>query len=154
MEFKTETTVSATRAELWAILFDVERIAGMIPGCTDLEEKELHKEYSALITQKVGPFRFTMPSEVLVTEYIERERVAVKASGKDKKTRTEALVDLTLTLLEGESDNETRLRIDADIQISGKLATLGFPIVKKRCNEIFSQFEENLKASLESISEA
>ena len=153
MNFKTETTVAASRQELWGILFDVERVAAMIPGCEEVQEHSFREHYSAVIKQKLGPFKFHMPSEVSVVEYVENERVAVKANGKDKKTGTQALVDLLLMIEAGEPEEGCKLQIDAEIQISGKLATLGFPVVKKRCNEIFAEFEANLKTALEGINE-
>ncbi len=153
MNFKTETSIAASRQELWSILFDVERVAAMIPGCEEVQEHAFREHYSAVIRQKLGPFKFNMPSEVTVVEYVENERVAVKANGKDKKTGTQALVDLLLVIADGEPGEGSSLQIDAEIQISGKLATLGFPVVKKRCNEIFSEFEANLKSALEGINE-
>lgn len=150
MIFQTETTVTASPEGLWEMLFDVEKVAEMIPGCTEVEEIRFRKDYAAVMDQKVGPFKFHMPTTITVHEYIENEKVSVNAKGKDKKTRTEALIDLTLMIEKTGNVEECVLHLNADIKISGKLATLGFPVVKKRCNEIFRQFDQNLQASLES----
>lgn len=152
MKFQTKTSVDTSREALWTLLFDVTRIAGLIPGCSDVEERDPLKEYTALIRQKVGPFKFEMPCDIVVDEYVENERVGITASGKDKKTATGVSVKLILVL--GEEDEMIIIDIDADIQISGKLATLGFPVVKKKCTDVFREFDANLHEELEQIDEA
>lgn len=151
MKFETKTSVETSKDALWSLLFDVTRVAGLIPGCSDVEELEPLKEYTALIRQKVGPFKFEMPCDIVVDDYVENERVGITASGKDKKTSTGVSVKLSL-ILEEEDANVT-INIDADIQISGKLATLGFPVVKRKCTDIFREFDANLHEELEQINE-
>src|SRR5690625_6119125 len=92
MKFESQTSIAATKEEIWALLFDVTRIAGLIPGCSDVEELESLARYSALIRQKVGPFRFSMPCEITGDEYEELKRVGITAEGEDRKTSTSALV--------------------------------------------------------------
>ncbi len=152
MKFETQTSVECSKEALWSLLFDVTRVAALIPGCSDVEEIDPLKQYSALIRQKVGPFKFEMPCEIVVDDYAEQERVCITATGQDKKTSTGALVKLALIL--GDDAGKVTIDIDADIQISGKLATLGFPIVKKKCADIFREFDANLHQALETIDEA
>jgi len=153
VKFETQTRVAGSREALWSLLFDVNRVAALIPGCSDVEEREPLKHYAARIRQKVGPFKFEMPCDIVVDDYVKEERVGITATGQDKKTATGAVVTLALTL----EDTDTRavmLAIDADIQISGKLATLGFPVVRKKCTEIFHTFNANLNQALETLDEA
>jgi len=154
MKFETQTTIQCEKEDVWALLFDVSRIAELIPGCSDVEEVEPLQHYSALMKQKVGPFRFEMPCEIKVDEYIENEKVAITATGRDNKTATNAFVEMILTLGHAEEGEGVVIDINADIQISGKLATLGHPIVKRKCNDIFKEFDKNLHNELEIIDEA
>lgn len=151
MKFETQTTVECSKEELWSLLFDVSRVAGLIPGCSDVEELSHLEQYSAVIRQKVGPFKFEMPCEISVDEYVEQERVAITATGEDKKTATSVLVKMLLVL--GEEEGKVGIDIDSDIQIAGKLATLGFPVVKKKCKDIFREFDTNLQQELEAVHE-
>lgn len=151
MKFETQTTVECSKEELWSLLFDVSRVAGLIPGCSDVEELSHLEQYSAVIRQKVGPFKFEMPCEISVDEYVEQERVAITATGEDKKTATSVLVKMLLVL--GEEEGKVGIDIDSDIQIAGKLATLGFPVVKKKCKDIFREFDANLQQELEAVHE-
>lgn len=152
MKFESQTSINCSKEEIWSLLFDVSRVAALIPGCSDVTEREELKEYSAVMKQKVGPFKFLMPCEIHVDEYVEYQKVGITATGKDSKTATSAFVKMLLTLVI-EADSVV-IDIDADIEISGKLATLGYPIVKKKCNDIFKEFDKNLHAELEGIDEA
>lgn len=153
MEFQTQTTVECSKEELWSLLFDVTRVAELIPGCSDVEEIKHLEQYSAVIRQKVGPFKFEMPCEIVVDEYIEQERVAITANGQDKKTATSVMVKMVLTLGDAEESGSVLMDIDSDIQIAGKLATLGFPVVNKKCKDIFREFDTNLQKELEGVHE-
>ena len=152
MKFETQTAVECSKEELWSLLFDVTRVAELIPGCSDVEEIKHLERYSAVIRQKVGPFKFEMPCEIVVDEYAEQERVAITATGEDKKTSTSVLVKMLL--VHGEKEDKVSIDIDSDIQIAGKLATLGFPVVKKKCKDIFREFDANLQQELEGVDEA
>jgi len=138
---------------LWSLLFDVNRVAALIPGCSDVQEREPLKHYAARIRQKVGPFKFEMPCDIVVDDYVKEQRVGITATGQDQKTATGTVVTLALCLEDAHAHALT-LMIDADIQISGKLATLGFPVVKKKCMEIFREFNVNLNQALEALDAA
>jgi carbon monoxide dehydrogenase subunit G len=43
----------------------------------------------------------------------------------------------------------TKLQLHADLQIAGRLATLGYPVIKKKSVELFNEFESRLRALLE-----
>lgn len=152
MKFESQTSIEATKEDIWALLFDVSRVATLIPGCSDVEELRPLESYSAKIRQKVGPFRFNMPCDITVDEYAELQKVGITAQGEDKKTATSAIVKMVLSL-DADEDGKTLIDIDADIQMFGKLATLGAPIVKRKCKSIFKEFDENLHEELEDIGE-
>ena len=57
MEFKIDAVLPATAAQLWAIFFDVQRVATLIPGCENVTEVEPLKEFAAVMKQKIGPFQ-------------------------------------------------------------------------------------------------
>ena len=42
----------------------------------------------------------------------------------------------------------TRLTLDTTMQVAGRLASLGYPVVKKKAEEIFVEFEKRLRAEL------
>ncbi len=142
-----ELSLPASRESIWPIFFDVARIARLIPGCEQVEEKQPLALYSAVMKQKIGPFKLEVPTEVTVEDVLPPERVRSRARGRDKFTGTTLDVLLDVLLVPGE-DNGTRLTVDSTLQVAGRLAALGYPVVKKKTEEIFVEFEKRLRAEL------
>ena len=62
--------LEASPAEVWALLRNTARLAGLLPGVesvTRIESAE-GEAYAARASEKVGPFKITMTLEVRVTE--------------------------------------------------------------------------------------
>ncbi len=142
-----DLTLPASRDSIWPIFFDVARIARLIPGCEQVEEKEPLALYTAVMKQKIGPFKLEVPTEVRVEDILAPERVRSRARGRDKFTGTTLDVLLEVVLAPAEN-NGTRLTVDSTLQVAGRLAALGYPVVKKKTEEIFVEFEKRLRAEL------
>ena len=147
MNFRMDLAMPASRESIWPIFFDVVRIASLIPGCEQVEEKEPLALYSAVMKQKIGPFRMEAPAEVRVEELQAPSRLKARARGKDKVTGTtmDVLLDVALEAADGAG---TRLVVDASLTVAGRLASLGYPVVKKKAEEMFAEFERRLRAEL------
>jgi carbon monoxide dehydrogenase subunit G len=147
MEFHVEADIPKAREEIWALFMNIPEIAACIPGCEQVVEKEKMKSYSAVLMQKLGPFKLNLPSEITVEESREPESLRAKAAGRDKMTGTQISVALDIVLTEGEGGN-TRLAVAADMQVAGKLASLGYPVIKKKTEENFEEFKRRLLLAL------
>jgi carbon monoxide dehydrogenase subunit G len=147
MIFHMDLALPAPRETIWPIFFDVARIARLIPGCEQVEEIDPLVLYSAVMKQKIGPFKLEVPTEVKVEELVAPERVRSRARGRDKFTGTTLDVLLDVMLAPAEN-NSTRLTVDSTMQVAGRLAALGYPVVKKKTEEIFTEFEKRLRAEL------
>src|SRR4051812_29522394 len=147
MKFHMDLSLPASREEIWPIFFDVARIARLIPGCEQVEEKEPLVLYSAVMKQKIGPFKLEVPTEVRVETLVAPEKVRSRARGRDKFTGTTLDVILDVALEKADA-NGTRLTVDSEMQVAGRLAALGYPVVKKKTEEIFVEFEKRLRAEL------
>lgn len=148
MDFKIDVTLPAEAAKIWLVFFDVQRVAALIPGCENVVEKEVLTSYSAIMKQKIGPFKLEVPTEIVVDERQEPKLVKLRATGRDKFTGTTLNMSLAVAL-DALPEGGTRLGVDSTVQVSGKLATLGYPVVKKKSEELFVEFEKRLRAELE-----
>ena len=70
MNFHMDLDLPASPETIWPIFFDVARIARLIPGCEQVEEKEPLVLYGAVMKQKIGPFKLEVPTEVKVEEMV------------------------------------------------------------------------------------
>ncbi|HYC36599.1 MAG TPA: SRPBCC domain-containing protein [Usitatibacter sp.] len=149
MNFRMDMSMPAAPEAVWPLFFDVARVARLIPGCEQVQEKEPLVLYSAVMKQKVGPFKMEAPAEVRVEEMIAPSRVRARAKGRDRITGTtmDVLLDVSLA---GEGTG-TRLVVDSTMVVAGRLASLGYAVVKKKADEMFAEFERRLRAELEGI---
>jgi carbon monoxide dehydrogenase subunit G len=155
MDFRIDATLPASAAQLWAIFFDVQRVAGLIPGCEDVTEVEPLKEFSALMKQKIGPFKLEVPTRIVLGSCTLERYVELSATGRDKFTGTtiDLRMKVNLEEMHGNGIVECILAIDAEMQVAGRLAALGYPVVKKRSEELFGEFEKRLRNELAGFSE-
>jgi carbon monoxide dehydrogenase subunit G len=156
VDFRIDSVVAATPAQLWTIFFDIQRIARLIPGCENVEEKSALKDYTAVMKQKIGPFKFEMQTEIQVEKLVAEKCVQLRATGRDKFTGTTiaVLLDVNMESQGVPSAVEAprcRLDVAATMQVGGRLASLGFGVIKKKSEELFAEFDKRLKAELEAL---
>jgi carbon monoxide dehydrogenase subunit G len=156
MEFRIDAVLPATAAQLWAIFFDVQRVAGLIPGCENVTEVRPLEEFSAVMKQKIGPFKLEVPTRITIESHTVERQVVLVAAGSDRFTGTTLDVRMKVDLEEQPAtDGEAcRLAVDASMQVAGRLASLGYPIVKKRSEELFGEFERRLRQELSGVQPA
>lgn len=150
MDFRIDALLPATASQLWAIFFDVKRVATLIPGCENVVEEEALKTFSAVMRQKIGPFKLEVPTRIDIETYEIERQVALKAVGTDKATGTTIDVRMVVNLEEQRDDGQALCKLDvgASMQVAGRLASLGYPIVRKRSEQLFREFEARLRAEL------
>ncbi|HZV91935.1 MAG TPA: SRPBCC domain-containing protein, partial [Caldimonas sp.] len=126
MDFRIEAQLPATAAQLWAVFFDVHRVAGLIPGCEAVEEVEPLKAYSAVMKQRIGIFKLEVPTRITVERSTFEREVALHAMGRDKLTAT--LIDMHLTVVLDERADAVPpacgIALEAHLQVAGRLASL------------------------------
>jgi carbon monoxide dehydrogenase subunit G len=147
VQFTMSMDLAAAPEEMWSVLTDVKRISECIPGCENVQEIERLAVYKATVKQKIGPFKLEVPADIRVDEVVEPERVRMNAAGSDKFTGTRLSVVMDVTLASEEKG--TRLTVDAKLEVNGRLATLGMPMIKRRAEQNFQEFESRLQALLE-----
>lgn len=147
MEFRMQTELPQPPQKVWQVMVDIARIAGCIPGCEDVEELATLSRYKAVMKQKIGPFKLEVPAEVTVVEHQEPSFVHVQAAGKDKFTRTSLAVDLRIDVVPNDQAGSS-LSVQADLQVAGRLASLGYSVIKKKAEENFAEFERRFLAEL------
>jgi carbon monoxide dehydrogenase subunit G len=146
MEFKMSMVVPATPAELWSTLLDVPRISSCIPGCDNVEEIERLVTYKATVKQKIGPFKIEVPADIVVESITEPSHVRTRATGRDKFTGTRLAVVLDVTVTP--QDAGSTFAVEAKVDVQGRLASMGFSVIKRRVDQNFEEFEKKLKDML------
>lgn len=147
MKIEREITIRASRESVWAFLWDVPRLAACIPGAREVRTVEEGKRYSAVVAEKVGPFKVQFPLAIEVLEVQAPERLRARAGGRDASVDGLVKVDLEVSLRAVEPG--TALALLADISVLGKLGTLGHSVIVRKGTEIVERFANAVRAELE-----
>ena len=147
MDFGEETILPVAPARVWAVLTDVERVAACVPGCEQVEEVEPPLRYRAVLKQRLGPFRLEVPVDITVEERREPETLVARVGGRDRITGASVSARLGVDVTPHEAGG-SRLATTVVLTVGGRLAALGYAVMKKRAEENFVEFTRRLVAAL------
>jgi len=144
MIFSGVIKVPASRQEVFAKLNNVEFFASCIEGISQVEQIS-PTQYSAQLKTKVAYIQFTFSITVEITESIFPERIVAKSQGVPIGM-IGRLVSLTTAQLLEDAEG-TIISYEIDMSLTGKLGSIGQPVLKSKTKELEKQFAENLRNS-------
>jgi len=148
VKVEREVTIAAPREAVWNFLWDVPRLAACIPGAKDVQTLEERRRYTAVVADKVGPFKVQFPLTIEVVDVQAPERLRARANGRDAAVDGLVKVDLDVAVTPAETG--TALKVAADISVLGKLGTLGHSVIVRKGTDIVDRFTAAVRAQLES----
>lgn len=126
---------------VWGLLSDPRAVVDCVPGAT-LGDQQQDGSFDAGVTVKFGPAKVTFKARVA----LELDAVAmagnVTARGKDTQGGARFHTTMTFKVVEQTEAPGSTILIEAQVEISGRLATLietGASLVVKRMTAEFSQ---------------
>jgi uncharacterized protein len=148
MKLENEFTVDVPAEEAWNVLLDLERITPCLPGAA-LTEQSDDDEYKGKMTVKMGPVTQEYNGTVKIEEADESEhRAVMKADGKDARGQGTASATITSTLHEENGGESTRVRVETDMQLTGRVAQFGGGMHQEVAEKIMGQFAECLEREI------
>jgi carbon monoxide dehydrogenase subunit G len=142
MQIEDSFRVDVPVDEAWRVLMDIERIAPCMPGA-QLQEVE-GDEYRGVVKVKVGPITAQYKGSAKLETVDDRTYTAViVASGRDTRGQGNASATIKLGLV-AEGDG-TRVEVDTDLSITGKVAQFGRGVIGDVSAKLLAQFVENLE---------
>jgi len=152
LEVSKTADVPASPAAAWALVRDVPRLAGCVPSVSGLSTLEPDCRYAATVTERLGPFRLSVPVEIELGTIEEPRRIVAGLTGAD--SRGQARVKGDLEAVVEPSPAGARLTVGMKLEVLGKLATLGAVPMRRRADELFADFVRRLQAELTGAGEA
>lgn len=131
-----------TPDDAWGALWDVPAVARCLPGCETVEELEPRRRYRAVVRDRVGPFSVTIPLDVAVEAREAERTLHVNAAGRDSMLGSP--VRMTLTAQVAAAGEGSRLVLDGQAHVGGKLAALGQAVIHRKTRDILDTFARNL----------
>jgi carbon monoxide dehydrogenase subunit G len=145
MNLTEDLSLDAPPDEVWKLLRDTRRFAGFLPGVESVarSNNEAAEEYTAKVSEKVGPFKVTLNLAVSITETIEPSLLKAAIKGADSMGLNRITGSLQVALRP--SPTGTKMHFEASIEVLGKLATLGAVPIRHRTTESFAAFARNIQ---------
>src|SRR5690242_19447227 len=147
MRFENSFDVDAPIEKVWETMLDVERVAPTVPGAEVLERSG-EDAYKVAIKVKVGPMSMTYRGEVEITERDEAAHRAVMKA-RAKESRGQGMADADVTMVLSGDDGRTSATVTTDVELSGKVATMGQGVLQDVSGRLVQTFADNLAAMLE-----
>lgn len=147
MHFSERIEVPVAASEVWSFVWQVDRTAACLPGCVGVSELEPDRRYTARIEDHIGPYKVAFDMDVVIEEVEPPARIRFSAKGVDKRLGASQRASVTVELHKA-GPAQTAIDIDADVEVLGKIATLGQFAIKRKAGEIVKQFARNLDAAL------
>ncbi|WP_430333258.1 SRPBCC family protein [Rhodococcus sp. ACT016] len=145
MKIADEFTVDAPIDRAWAVLTDLEGIAPLLPGAKMTGREG--DDYLGTVKIKVGPVTSEFAGRASFVEKDEQSRTAViDARGREKRGSGNASATITAHLQE--SGSATRVTVDTDMKVVGKLAQFGSGMIQQVSTKLMGQFAASLEDRL------
>jgi carbon monoxide dehydrogenase subunit G len=146
MKFEGNLIITRPVEAVWEFLWDIEKLSRCIPGCQGIKTIKEREKYELKIKDSVGPItvQFEMLADVKKLDPLKRIEIAME--GRDFKAGG---VRQTMALALTPKGNETEIGFETDVNVFGRLGTLGYPFVKKKAETVIKEFGDKVKSTIE-----
>lgn len=146
MTFTQECVIPVERERLWDLLMDVPKVGRCVPGVETIEAVD-ERTYKGSLGVRIGPIRLSLDGTMAIEEQDRAAwRARMRADANDRRLGGGIRARMTLTLTPAEAG--TRLHIETDLTVLGKIGELGQPIVRKKADTLLEEFARNLRSAL------
>ena len=138
--------VSADAA--WEFLRDPVRVAACLPNVRSFAPvPDADSRYATTLVERIGPFSVSVGLRIDVTEDAEAREMRADVSGEDRGGQ--ARVRGTVRASIAADGDGSRLEVASDVEVLGRLASLGAVPIRRRGDQVFDEFVRTLAAKLE-----
>ena len=145
MKIANEFTVSAPIEDAWDVLTDLEQVIPLMPGA-EMTGRD-GDDVLGKVKVKVGPVTSEFSGRVHFVEQNRDEHRAV-IDGRGKESRGTGNAAATVTAQLHDAGDRTRVTVDTDLKVVGKLAQFGSGMLQQVSEKLLGQFVESLEAKL------
>jgi hypothetical protein len=148
LDITKNVTLQVPVDRVWALLQDPPRVAGCLPNVRDFRPADGENRWATVLVEKLGPFSVQVALTIEVSEDGAAHRMTAKVAGDDKGGQARVRGDLVASV-RPEGDAASTLEVASNVEVLGRLATLGAVPMKRRADQIFDQFVKTIGQELE-----
>ncbi len=145
MKIANEFTISAPIEQAWDVLSDLEQVVPLMPGAQLVGQEG--DDFLGKVKVKVGPVTSEFNGKA---NFVEKDRENYRAviNGRGREARGTGNASATVTTQLHPDADRTRVTVDTDLKIVGKLAQFGSGMLQQVSEKLLGQFVEALEAKL------
>ncbi|NGP45384.1 hypothetical protein G4V62_10615 [Bacillaceae bacterium SIJ1] len=147
MKVRDSFMINAPKADVWTVFMDVEKLASCVPGCENLVAHS-DTEYEADMVVKTKFMTIKFKANGVLVDAVEGEEIKVEMVGKPMKLAGLFKAKMGILLEEASAEN-TKVNYEMDLQMTGRLATLGDILMKGTITKSANEFAENVQELFE-----
>lgn len=146
LKLSERLNLDASPEDVWRLLRDTPRLAALLPGVEAVNaiDEGGVEAYQAKAGDRIGPFKVALNLEIRIAETQPPSTLKASIKGADSMGLNRLTGSLHVTL--SPSGPATLMHFEADIEVLGKLATLGAVPMRRRATEKFAEFARNIEA--------
>jgi uncharacterized protein len=144
MQFSGEISVAAPRDAVYAKVRDARFFASCVEGVQDLKEIDAD-HYTAVLDTRVAYLKFKFNVAVEVVRADPPHEIEAKIEGTPLGI-VGRLTARSLTRL-AEENGGTKVSYEIDAALTGKLGSLGQPVLRAKAKEMERMFAERMRAA-------
>jgi uncharacterized protein len=145
MHFEGSVQINASRDKVWAFLVDPNQVGSCGPGVESIEVvDETHFKATAKVGVGFISSRFVVNMELV--DLVPPDQANIKAHGQAPGSAVDATA--TMRLSDGDGGGTT-MDWEADVNISGTLASVGARLIEGTANKMIGQTFDCIRTKLE-----
>jgi carbon monoxide dehydrogenase subunit G len=146
LDISKSATLATSADSVWALLRQPARVAACLPNVEEFSGRATPDEYLAVLAERLGPFAIHIPLRVSVVEDAVAQRITAAVSGEDRagNARVRGEIGAAVTTVGAGAT----IDVTSKVEVIGRLATLGAVPIRRRGDQVFDQFIENLRVAV------
>ena len=152
MRFAHSVSIPVDRDAVWTFVTDIARVAQCVPGVESVVPVDGPdgERYHGVMRVTLGPVHLALEGDVRLARRDNDAREAdLRVAAADAQAGGSVEADVGLRAVA--EDGGTRLHIETDARVMGRIGEFGQPIIKRKADQTMLKFAENLTRTLAEV---
>ena len=145
MKLEGEYTFNGPREEVWKIMRDPDVLVTALPGTKSMNQVS-ENEYDGEVNIRIGPISGSFNGKLTVSNEIPPESITLTIEGKGKVGFLKGAGDVELI---DRGDGTTLMRYNGEVQVGGKVASVGQRLFDTVSKSMIKQGLDKLNETLQ-----